>query len=75
MYGSPVATNDVVFIAGPDGKIFALDAKTGGELWASTLPAGVNTGLAISGDTLLAPAGLPAAEGQKPTLVAYRLGG
>lgn len=75
MYGSPVALDDVVFMAGPDGLIFGLDVKSGGELWASALPAGSNTGLAISGDTLLAPAGLPAAEGQKPAVVAFRLGG
>jgi hypothetical protein len=28
-----------------------------------------------SGETMLAPAGLPVAEGQQPSLVAFRLGG
>ncbi len=75
MYGSPVAVNDMVFIASPEGTVSGLDADSGGEVWAASLPAGSNTGLAISGDTLLAPAGLPAAEGQEPALVAFRLGG
>lgn len=75
MYGSPAAVNDVVFVATPEGTVLGADAKTGGEVWSESLPAGSNTGLAISGDTLLVPAGLPAAEGQKPALVAYRLGG
>ena len=38
------------------------------------LPAGSNTGVAVSGNTLIAPAGLASAEGQTPELVAYRLG-
>jgi outer membrane protein assembly factor BamB len=75
MYGSPVAVNDMVFIASPEGTVAGLDAKSGGEVWVASLPAGSNTGLAVSGDTLLVPAGLPAAEGQKPALVAFRLGG
>jgi outer membrane protein assembly factor BamB len=75
MYGSPTAINDMLFIANPGGTVFGLDAKTGGEVWSGSLPAGSNTGLAISGNTLLVPAGLPAAEGQKPALVAFRLGG
>jgi outer membrane protein assembly factor BamB len=75
MYGSPGAVNDMVFVATSDGNVSGFDAKTGGEVWTESLPAGSNTGLAISGDTLLVPAGLPALEGQKPALVAYRLGG
>jgi hypothetical protein len=42
-------------------------------LWTSQLPAGTNTGVVISGDTLIAPAGLAQQESQKPELVAYRL--
>jgi outer membrane protein assembly factor BamB len=75
MFGSPATVNDLVLIATPDGAIHALDAKSGGELWGQSLPAGSNTGVAISGNTLLVPAGLPSAEGQKPALVAFRLGG
>jgi outer membrane protein assembly factor BamB len=74
-FGAPVVVNDVVFVASSDGSLFGLDAKSGGELWVQSLPAGINAGLVASGDTLLAPAGLTAAEGQTPALVAYRLGG
>jgi outer membrane protein assembly factor BamB len=75
MYGSPTAVNDMVFVASPDGTVNGLDARSGGEVWSGSLPAGSNTGVAVSGDTLLVPAGLPAAEGQNPALVAFRLGG
>jgi len=74
-FGAPVVVNDVVFVSSYDGSLFALDAKSGGELWVQSLPAGINAGLVVSGDTLLAPAGVTAAEGQTPGLVAYRLGG
>ncbi len=74
-FGAPTAVNDMVFVATFDGTVHGLDAETGGEVWQGTLPAASNTGLAVSGDTLLVPAGLPTAEGQKAELVAFRLGG
>jgi alcohol dehydrogenase (cytochrome c) len=74
-FGAPVVVNDVVFASSYEGSLYAFNAKTGSELWTATLPAGINAGLAISGDTLVAPAGAAVAEGQKPELVAYRLGG
>lgn len=74
-FGAPVVVNDVVFGTSYEGGLFALDAKSGGELWAGTLPAGVNGGSVVSGDTLLVPAGASVAEGQTPELVAFRLGG
>ena len=40
-------------------------AESGGEVWQAALPAGTNAGVMVSGDMLLAPAGLPLAEGQK----------
>jgi outer membrane protein assembly factor BamB len=67
--------NDLVFETTFDGIVYALDAKSGGEVWQATLPAGINTGVLVSGEYLLAPAGLPIAEGQVAELVAYRLGG
>lgn len=75
VYGAPTAVNDMVFVSGFEGTVHGLDAKTGGEVWTQSLPAGSNTGLAVSGDTLLVPAGIALAEGQKPALVAFRLGG
>lgn len=74
-FGPPTAVNDMVFFTTFDGLVHGLDAKTGGEVWQGSLPAASNTGVMVSGDTLLVPAGLPVAEGQKPALVAYRLSG
>jgi len=74
-YGSPVVMNDVVFFATFDGTVRGLDAESGGEVWSASLPAGANSGVAASGNTLVVPAGIPAAEGQQPELVAFRLGG
>jgi outer membrane protein assembly factor BamB len=74
-YGAATAVNDMVFVTTFEGLIHGLDAKTGGEVWQGSLPAGSNAGVTVSGDTLVAPAGLPLAEGQTPELVAYRLGG
>lgn len=74
-FGAPTAVNDMVFFTTFDGTVHGLDASSGGEVWQEALPASSNTGVMVSGDTLLVPAGLPTAEGQKAQLVAYRLGG
>lgn len=74
-FGAPTAVNDVVFMTTFDGTVHGIDAKTGGEVWQGTLPATSNSGLMASGDTLVVPAGLATAEGQRPEIVAYRLGG
>jgi outer membrane protein assembly factor BamB len=74
-FGPPTAVNDMVFFTTFDGLVHGLDASTGGEVWQGALPASSNTGVMVSGDTLLVPAGLPTAEGQKAQMVAYRLGG
>ena len=74
-YGGATVVNDLVFTTTAEGVVHALDVKTGGEVWQASLPAGTNAGVAISGDTLIAPAGLPMVEGQVPKIVAYRLGG
>ena len=74
-FGAPVVANDMVFFATFDGTVHGLDAKTGGEVWQGSLPAASNTGVTISGDTLIVPAGLPTQEGQKAEIVAYRVGG
>ncbi|HYH52717.1 MAG TPA: PQQ-binding-like beta-propeller repeat protein [Solirubrobacterales bacterium] len=74
-YGSLLVSNDVVFATTAEGIIHALDAAKGGEIWQAALPAGTNAGVMVSGDTLVTGAGLPTAEGQTPSLVAYKLGG
>lgn len=74
-YGATLITNDLVFATTADGVIHALKKETGGEVWQSALPSGTNAGVMVSGDMLLAGAGLPLAEGQTPELVAYKIGG
>jgi outer membrane protein assembly factor BamB len=74
-FGAPVAVNDMVFFATFDGTLHGLDGETGGEVWTAALPAGANSGVTASGDSLVLAAGIPVAEGQVPSLVAYRLGG
>jgi outer membrane protein assembly factor BamB len=72
-FGATTAVNDLVFTTDFEGDLYALEANTGNIAWEAKLPAGSNTGVAVSGDTLLAPAGLPEGQGQQAALVAYRL--
>ena len=65
-FGAPVAVNDMVFFATFDGTLHGLDGETGGEVWSAALPAGSNSGMTASGDTLIVPAGIAVAEGQQP---------
>lgn len=74
-FGAATAVNDLVFTTTFEGKLYAFDASSGATVWESQLPAGSNTGVAVDGDTLIAPAGLAFASGQNPGLVAYRLPG
>ena len=52
-----------------------LHTGSGRLAWQIGLPAGTNTGVTVEGDMVIAPAGVAAAEGQTPQIVAYRLGG
>jgi outer membrane protein assembly factor BamB len=72
VFGATTAVNDVVFATTFEGALYAFDAKTGNVVWETKLPAATNTGVAVSGDTLIAPAGLAAGNGQTPEIVAYR---
>lgn len=74
-FGSPVVMNDLVFFTTFDGTVRALDQKSGGEVWSAALPAGSNSAVTASGNTLVVPAGLATQEGQKPAIIAYRVGG
>jgi glucose dehydrogenase len=74
-FGAPVAVNDMVFFTTFDGTFHGLDAETGGEVWTAALPAGANSGVIASGDSLVLASGIAVAEGQVPSLVAFRLGG
>ncbi len=74
-FGATTTVNDVVFATTFSGLLYAFDASSGSILWETQLPAGTNTGVAVSGDTLLAPAGAAFQEGQTPQIAAYRLPG
>jgi outer membrane protein assembly factor BamB len=74
-FGFTSVVNDLVFTTTYDGKVHAFETGSGQPAWQETLPAGTNAGVAIEGDMVVVGAGLAAAEGQTPQLVAYRLGG
>lgn len=74
-FGATTVTNDVVFATTYDGKVHGYETKSGRLVWQEELPAGTNAGVTVSGDTLIAPAGVASSEGQTPQIVAYRLGG
>lgn len=74
-YGATTVVNDLVFVTTFDGKVSAFDTSSGRLAWEASLPTATNAGVTIEGDTVIAAAGLPQAEGQTAQLVAYRLGG
>ncbi len=74
-FGAVTVANDLVFATIASGTLYAFEAASGHLLWETQLPAGTNTGVAVHGDTLIAPAGLPQGSSQSAELVAYRLGG
>lgn len=74
-FGFTTVANDLVFSTTYDGKVQAFDTGSGRLVWQESLPAGTNSGVAVAGDMVVVGAGLAAAEGQTPQLVAYRLGG
>ena len=72
-FGATTAVNDLVFVTAFTGQLYAFDASTGAIAWETQLPAGTNTGVSVSGDTVIAPAGLAVQSGQTPEIAAYRL--
>jgi glucose dehydrogenase len=74
-FGFTTVANDLVFSTTSDGNVQAFNTSTGQIAWQETLPSGTNAGVMVAGDMMIAPAGLAAAEGQTPQLVAFRLGG
>lgn len=72
-FGAPTAVNDLVVFATFDGVVRALDGESGELAWEGKLPASSNSGLAISGDTVVVPAGVSGATGGSPAVVAYSL--
>ncbi len=78
--GATVA-NDLVFGAGLDGIVRGFDIATGEEVWKFQAAAGINSTLAVAGDTLLVPAGgffisaLESPPAQSNEVIALRLPG
>jgi outer membrane protein assembly factor BamB len=72
-FGATTAVNDLVFATTYEGSVTAFGTKSGSVVWRQQLPAGTNSGVMVNGDTLIAPAGVAAAAGQKPVLVAFRV--
>jgi glucose dehydrogenase/plastocyanin len=71
--GGATVVGDLVFTATYDGLIHAYSMDTGDEVWSYQAPAGINAWPAVSGDTIVWPAGVPS-EGSAPVLLALRLG-
>jgi outer membrane protein assembly factor BamB len=74
-YGGAAVTNDLVFTTTFDGTLWALNKNTGAPVWHHKLPAGSNSTVAIDGDMVLTGAGFPQSAKQKPTFVAFKIGG
>ncbi len=73
-FGATTAVNNLVFATDFNGALYAYEAGTGHLVWQTQLPSRINNGVVVSGETLIAPAGVPAESAQTPRLVAYRLG-
>ena len=72
VFGAATVVNDLVFTSTFDGMIYAFDKYTGTLVWEYQSPAGINAWPAVSGDTILFPAGVPT-ETQEPILIAFRI--
>jgi alcohol dehydrogenase (cytochrome c) len=73
-YGAASVTNDLVFTTTFDGQVYALNTQTGDVAWQKRLPAGTNAPVAIDDDTVITAGSFPSGKGQRPAIVAYRLG-
>jgi outer membrane protein assembly factor BamB len=74
-FGAATISNDLVFTTTFDGTVYAFSKTDGSIVWQDTLPTRTNAPLTIAGDTLVTAASYPAEPGQRPQIVAYRLGG
>jgi outer membrane protein assembly factor BamB len=75
MLGATSSVNDLVFTTSTRGKVYAFSADNGKIAWQAELPLGTNTGITVSEDTVIAPAGLASAPEDEIEIVAYRLEG
>jgi glucose dehydrogenase len=68
--GAATVVNDLVFTSTLDGMIYALDKRTGNEVWSYQAPGGINGWPAVSGDFIIFPIGL----GDKAQLIFFQIG-
>jgi outer membrane protein assembly factor BamB len=73
-YGAAAVTNNVVFTTTYDGHLYAFNATTGAILLKTPLSDGTNAPVTISGDYVIAGAGLPPSKSQRALIIAYKLG-
>jgi quinohemoprotein ethanol dehydrogenase len=73
-FGAPTYSNGIVYTTLFGGEVVGVEAKTGKVVWKSKLPARSNAAPVITGEYMIVPAGFAEGAGQKPQLVAYKLG-
>ncbi len=74
--GAATVDNDLVFTTLYDGELIALNRATGAIVYSQKLPTSTNAPIAISGNTVIVPAGGPLTAtkgGGHPQVVAYTL--
>jgi len=73
-YGAATITNNVVFTTTFNGDLYAFNAATGAILLKTPLSAGTNAPVTIDGDYVFAGAANALSRGQRPLIIAYKLG-
>ncbi len=73
-YGAAAVSNDVVFTTTYNGDLYAFNAATGAVLLKTPLSGGTNAPVTIDGDYVIAATGVEPATGQRPLIIAYKLG-
>ena len=71
--GSATVVNDLVITSVFGGTVHALNRTNGEIVWSYQASAGLNAPLAVAGDTIIVPAGIPNRAGNKTRLIALRL--
>ncbi len=73
-YGAAAVTNNVVFTTTYAGELYAFNAATGAILFRTKLSAGTNAPVTIDGDYVIVGAANALSSGQRPLIIAYKLG-
>jgi alcohol dehydrogenase (cytochrome c) len=73
-YGAATITNNVVFTTTYNGYLYAFNAATGAILLRTSLSAGSNAPVAVDGDYVIVGAANALSHGQRPLIIAYKLG-